>query len=66
MATSSITKNFVVSGKKQVEIFADAIEKSYQDSLTRKPSTIKFNFTTPKEICEAKKQKKKATYQCPK
>ena len=26
MATSSITKNFVVSGKKQVEQFADAIE----------------------------------------
>lgn len=30
MATSSITKNFVVSDKKQVEQFADAIEMSYK------------------------------------
>jgi hypothetical protein len=28
MATSSITKNFVISGKEQVEMFADAIEAS--------------------------------------
>lgn len=35
MATSSITKNFVVSGEKQVEKFADAIEESYQESLCR-------------------------------
>ena len=28
MATSSITKNFVISGQKQVEMFADAIEAS--------------------------------------
>ena len=34
MATSSITKNFVISGKKQVEKFADAIEKSYKESLS--------------------------------
>lgn len=33
MATSSITKNFVVSGKKQVDMFANAIEESYQESL---------------------------------
>ena len=26
MATSSITKNFVISGQRQVEMFADAIE----------------------------------------
>ena len=37
MATSSITKNFVVSGQKQAEIFADAIEESYQESLHRTP-----------------------------
>ncbi len=36
MATSSITKNFVVSGEKQVEKFANAIEASYQESLCRK------------------------------
>ena len=36
MATGSITKNFVVSGEEQVEKFANAIEESYQESLTRK------------------------------
>lgn len=39
MATSSITKNFVVSGTKQVEMFANAIEESYQESLRRTPSS---------------------------
>lgn len=38
MATSSITKNFVVSGAKQVEMFANAIEESYQESLNRIPA----------------------------
>ena len=28
MATSSITNNFIISGAKQIELFADAIEKS--------------------------------------
>ncbi len=28
MATSSITKNFVISGKDQVEMFVNAIEES--------------------------------------
>ncbi|MCM1246327.1 MAG: hypothetical protein NC293_11865 [Roseburia sp.] len=28
MATSSITKNFVISGSKQVEMFVNAIEES--------------------------------------
>lgn len=37
MATSSITKNFVVSGIEQVEMFANAIEESYQESLRRAP-----------------------------
>lgn len=31
MATSSITKNFIISGQKQVEKFADAIETSAND-----------------------------------
>lgn len=39
MATSSITKNFIVSGEKQVEMFADAIEESYQESLCRVPTS---------------------------
>ena len=38
MATSSITKNFIVSGAKQVEMFANAIEESYQESLHREPT----------------------------
>lgn len=37
MATSSITKNFVVSGAEQVELFANAIEESYQESLKNVP-----------------------------
>ena len=35
MATSSITRNFVVEGEEQVELFANAIEESYQESLVR-------------------------------
>ena len=43
MATSSITKNFVVSGKKQVEQFADAIEMSYKESLSESsPSSFRY------------------------
>ncbi len=38
MAASSITKNFVVSGQRQAEKFADAIEESYQESLHRAPT----------------------------
>ena len=37
MATSSIIKNFVVSGRSQAERFADAIEESYQESLHSAP-----------------------------
>ena len=36
MATSSITKDFVIEGQPQVEKFANAIEESYQESLLRK------------------------------
>ena len=39
MTTSSITKNFVLYGKKQAEIFADAIEESYQESLHKNSRT---------------------------
>ena len=35
IATSSIKKNFLVSGEKQAELFADAIESSYMESLCR-------------------------------
>ena len=33
MATSSILKNFVISDNEQAEIFVNAIEVSYQESL---------------------------------
>jgi hypothetical protein len=35
MATSSITKNFIISGKEQVEMFADAIEASANNRPVR-------------------------------
>ena len=37
MATSSIKKNFVISGQKQVEMFADAIEASSKNRPVRTP-----------------------------
>ena len=41
MATSSITKNFVISGKRQVEMFADAIEASANNRPNRISVTAK-------------------------
>lgn len=41
MGTSSITKNFVISGKQQVEMFADAIEASANDRPVRVPVAAK-------------------------
>lgn len=37
MATSSITKNFIISGQKQVERFVDAIEASAKNRPVRVP-----------------------------
>ena len=37
MATSSITKNFVISGKEPVEMFVNAIEESAQNRPVRTP-----------------------------
>ena len=42
MATSSITKSFVITGREQVEMFANAIEASYQESLTRTENDVKY------------------------
>lgn len=43
MAASSITKNFVISGKRQVEMFADALEASSADDKTpRVPINITY------------------------
>lgn len=37
MATSSITKNFVISGEEQVEMFVNAIEESAKNRPVRMP-----------------------------
>lgn len=44
MATSSITKNFVVSGEEQIERFADAIEKSYMDSKVNQQQCVMHDY----------------------
>ena len=55
MATSSITKNFVVSGARQVEMFANAIEESYQESLTRSQSTTSVRYRELRDPDEIKR-----------
>ena len=42
MAASSITKNFVISGKRQVEMFADALEASADDKTPHVPINITY------------------------
>ena len=54
MSTESITKNYIVSGKKQVEKFANAIEESYQESLTRKKDSS-LRITHLRDASEVKK-----------
>lgn len=59
MATSSITKNFVISGQRQVEMFANAIEASANDQtpLTEVKATF---LTDPKDIIKFMEKRKKA------
>ena len=54
MPTESITKNFIVSGKEQIEKFANAIEESYQESLTRKKDSS-LRITHLRDASEVKK-----------
>ena len=58
MATSSITKNFVVAGKEQVEMFVNAIEESAQNRPVRTPVNVKF-IETESELREFMRFKKK-------
>ena len=58
MPTSSITKNFVNSGKEQVEKFANAIEESYQESLTREKSDMHVTMLRGEELREFMKKRK--------
>ena len=59
MPTSSITKNFVVSGREQVEMFANAIEESYQESLERQNNKITIRYRELKGTCEVREFMKK-------
>lgn len=51
MATSSITRNFVISGKKDTEKFAKALKKSYEMS-SKKTKNIELSYrdATPEDI----------------
>jgi len=49
MATSSITKNFVISENQQVEMFADAVEASANNRPVRIPVKADF-LTDPADI----------------
>lgn len=50
MPTSSITHNFIISGKDKIEKFVNAIEESYQESLNRPPTkNIRITYLTDTE-----------------
>ena len=59
MATSSITKNFVISGQKQVEMFVDAIEASANNRPIRIPVAAR-ELTDTDDIIKLMKKRKKA------
>ena len=59
MATSSITKNFVISGKEQVEAFADAIEAAANDKTPVHKVSARV-LTDPKDIAKFMQKRKKA------
>lgn len=62
MATSSITKNFIISGEDHVEMFANAIEESYQESLHRPPAPdMKITFLDSAEEIKKFMEKRKRT-----
>ena len=51
MATSSITKNFIISGQKQVEMFVEAIEASAKNRPVRVPVSAR-EITDEAELIE--------------
>lgn len=54
MATSSITKNFIISDEKQIELFANAIEESYEESLRTSQSAASIKFRELRDADEIK------------
>ena len=59
MATSSITKNFVISGQEQVEKFINAIEESARNRPVRTPVAAS-EITDETELLEFMRMRKKA------
>ena len=59
MATSSITKNFIISGQKQVEMFVDAIEASAKNRPVRVPVSTR-EITEEAELIEFMEKWEKA------
>ena len=59
MATSSITKNFVISGQKQEEMFVDAIEASANNRPIRIPVAAR-ELTEEAELIEFMEKRGKA------
>ena len=59
MATSSITKNFIVSGTEQAEMFANALEESYKESLSRTQNTIPLKYRDLQEPDELNRMMEK-------
>ena len=41
MATSSITRNFVITGREKVEAFANALEESANAKIPQRPMTVR-------------------------
>lgn len=58
MATSSITKNFVISGQEQVEKFIEAIEASAKDRPVRTPVAY-HEITDEAELVEFMRLRKR-------
>lgn len=58
MPTSSITKNFVISGQKQVEMFVDAIESSASNRPVRVPVAAR-ELTDINDIIKLMEKRKK-------
>ena len=58
MATSSITKNFIISGQKQIEMFANAVEASANDKTPRVSINVTYLEGTDEIIKFMKKRKR--------
>lgn len=56
MATSSIKKNFIISGQKQVKTFANALESSANDSTPRIPINVTYLHGTDEILKLLKKR----------